>query len=239
MSPWLGLDKVGELLIRKLLSLWVRVNVVPADLAALGIDPSRPVCYAMEIRSLTNRLVLETECIKLEWPRPGRGLKFDGLETQNAFFAVRERRKMFSRKPPASYPPTLARIVEGGRSDPDLELQIVPVTIFWGRSPDKEGSALKTLFGDTWQVMGRVRKFFTILLHGRHVYLNISEPVSLRELVDEGLDEERTARKLARVLRVHFRRQRQATIGPDLSHRRTLVGTILQSRDVQNAIWQP
>ena len=89
MSPWLGLDKVGELLVRKLLSLWVRVNVLPADLASLNIDPSRPVCYAMEIRSLTNRLVLENESIKLEWPRPGQALRANGLDERQAVFAVR------------------------------------------------------------------------------------------------------------------------------------------------------
>jgi glycerol-3-phosphate O-acyltransferase len=41
------------------------------------------------------------------------------------------------------------------------------------------------------------------------------------------------ARKLSRVLRVHFRRLRIATIGPDLSHRRTLLNQVLNSDPVR------
>ena len=37
-------------------------------------------------------------------------------------------------------------------------------------------------------------------------------------------------RKISRVLRVHFRRQREMAIGPDLSHRRNLMHSILQSQ---------
>ncbi|TFV92435.1 glycerol-3-phosphate 1-O-acyltransferase PlsB, partial [Oxalobacteraceae bacterium OM1] len=43
-------------------------------------------------------------------------------------------------------------------------------------------------------------------------------------------------RKIARVLRVHFRRQREMAIGPDLSHRRTRVEAVLGAEPVQAAI---
>ena len=55
-------------------------------------------------------------------------------------------------------------------------------------------------------------------------------------LVDENLGEERTLRKLARVLRVHFHRQREMAIGPDLSHRRTQVNSLLRAPSVAQAI---
>jgi glycerol-3-phosphate O-acyltransferase len=54
--------------------------------------------------------------------------------------------------------------------------------------------------------------------------------------VDEGQSDDITARKLARVLRVHFRRQREVAIGPDLSHRRTLVRSLLNTAPVKAAI---
>jgi glycerol-3-phosphate O-acyltransferase len=53
-------------------------------------------------------------------------------------------------------------------------------------------------------------------------------------LVDEGQSDDITARKLARVLRVHFRRQREVAIGPDLSHRRTLVRSLLNTATRQS-----
>ena len=43
-------------------------------------------------------------------------------------------------------------------------------------------------------------------------------------------------RKLSRVLRVHFRRRREATIGPDLSHRRNLVEELLATPAVRAEI---
>jgi glycerol-3-phosphate O-acyltransferase len=60
----------------------------------------------------------------------------------------------------------------------------------------------------------------------------------MRQLADEDFSEEIMMRKVSRVLRVHFRRQREAAIGPDLSHRRTLVKGLLAAPSVQQAIAQ-
>ena len=38
------------------------------------------------------------------------------------------------------------------------------------------------------------------------------------------------------ILRTHFRRVRQAVLGPDLSHRRTLVGGLVRTQAVKEAI---
>ena len=43
-------------------------------------------------------------------------------------------------------------------------------------------------------------------------------------------------RKALRILRVHFRQRRAATVGPDLSHRRTLVEQVLMDPPVLRAI---
>src|SRR5690606_7532016 len=75
-----------------------------------------------------------------------------------------------------------------------------------------------------------------ILLNGRDTQVRFAPPVSLRSIVDEGLDPERTVRKLSRVLRTHFRRIREAVIGPDLSTRRLLADKVLASDSVREAI---
>jgi glycerol-3-phosphate O-acyltransferase len=76
-----------------------------------------------------------------------------------------------------------------------------------------------------------------ILLHGRNVLVRYNTPrfrcaISCRE----DWDEEQALRKLSRVLRVHFRRQRQMAIGPDLSHRNTQVDAVLAGEQVRAAI---
>ncbi len=131
-------------------------------------------------------------------------------------------------------------LVHFGLEHPDQDVQIVPVSLFWGgRSPDKEKSLVKLLLSDTWSVAGRLQKFLIILVHGRNTYVQFNQPLSLRQVVDEYRDNEQKAnRKLARILRTHFRRVRQAVLGgPDLSHRRTLVeGGLVRTQAVKEAI---
>jgi glycerol-3-phosphate O-acyltransferase len=68
------------------------------------------------------------------------------------------------------------------------------------------------------------------------VLVRYNPPISLRNLLQGGLGEEQALRKLSRVLRVHFRRQRQMAIGPDLSHRNTQVDAVLAGERVRAAI---
>ena len=46
----------------------------------------------------------------------------------------------------------------------------------------------------------------------------------------------RNLRKVNRILRVHFRQQKASVIGPDLSHRRTLVDGLIHTPKIQQAI---
>ena len=62
---------------------------------------------------------------------------------------------------------------------PDLE--VVPVSVFWGRAPDRPEGLLQALFSEDWAIRGRVRKFFSVLVHGRHTLVRFSEPLSLRD----------------------------------------------------------
>jgi len=117
-----------------------------------------------------------------------------------------------------------------------LDVQLVPVLILWGRSPDTQDSVLKALFSETWRPPGAWRQLLAILLHGRNVLVRYNAPILLRNLLQGGLDEEQALRKLSRILRVHFRRQRQMAIGPDLSHRNTQVDAVLAGEQVRAAI---
>jgi glycerol-3-phosphate O-acyltransferase len=86
-------------------------------------------------------------------------------------------------------------------------------------------------------VAGRLQKFLIIMVHGRSTYVQFNQPLSLKQVIDEYRhSEERANRKLARILRTHFRRVRQAVLGPDLSHRRTLVGGLVRTQAVKEAI---
>ena len=109
-----------------------------------------------------------------------------------------------------------------------------------GPQPDKQESILKALLAETWRSPGRLRQFLAVLLHGRQTLVRFNRPLSLRELVHGGATPPRrrggAAQQVSQVLRVHFRRQREMAIGPDLSHRNTQIETLLASDPVRLAI---
>lgn len=228
--------RLRDAFMRRLLGVWVRARPLPESVQSLGISEDAAVCYVLEMHSYSNYLTLDRECRRLGLPAAGRRLSHPGLPHRPATLAMTRRRGFFMRREDPSYHlPGLDELL----SVPDLDehdIQMVPVSVFWGRSPDRDRSWFKALFSDSWALVGPVRKFFMILLHGRHVFLHFSAPISLREFTADNADVARRLRKLSRVLRVHFRRQRTATIGPDLSHRRTMVGTLLSTRPVREAI---
>jgi glycerol-3-phosphate O-acyltransferase len=234
---WLGLDRSSLWLFRKLLFLWARTKVLPDDLDSLEIDRNKPVCYGLESRSLSNLLVLEQACIDGRLPSPSAQLTLPHLKKRRAVFSLSrvDGRGLFGARSRRA-PPQLERLVAALRQHPELDVQIVPVSVFWGRSPDREDSWLRLLFADNWAVVGRLRKFVMIALHARNIFVQFNRPISLRPIVNEGLDPARTVRKLYRALRIYFRRQRVAAVGPDLSHRRTLVNRLLDTRGVRTAI---
>ncbi len=227
----------GHWLARKSLFAWARMKVLPEDpVAANGIDLSKPIFYVVETRIMSSLLVLEELCVRYGLPRPHGRSPIADIAGDESWCAIHRRESRFRRKPAREPDPALAELVAAARKDPDLDVQIVPVGIFWGRAPDREQRGLSALFADSWGFANPLQRFFTILFHGRQLLVQVSKPLTLRQLVDEGLDEKATTRKLSRILRVHLRRLRVATIGPDLSHRRMLVDQVLQTRYVRAAI---
>lgn len=224
-------------LLRKLLYLWVRTDVLGAGRDALELDPNRPVCYVMQYRSLSNRLVLEQEVARAGLPPATAPLAVRGGPDQSFCFLYRRARSSFSPRLTPVMTPQMERLIELTLDDPTLDIQLVPVSLFWGRSPDKEKSVLKLLLSDTWAVAGRFQKLLIILLHGRNTLVRFGEPMSLEEIVQEHRQsQDHATRKTGRLLRTHFRRVRQAVLGPDLSHRRTLVSDLIRTTAVREAI---
>ncbi len=238
MNRLFNLSSFFFTLLRKLLFLWVRTEVVNNSKEELNLDPDKPVCYVLQHSSLSARLVLEQECLKAGLPSSQAPLCLPGETLRRSFFFLYRRQgHWFRRRQSPILTPRLRQLASQIQLQPELDVQIVPVSLFWGRSPDKEKSLLKLLLSDNWAVSGRLQKFLIILIHGRKTFVQFNQPISIRQLVDaRPADEERTTRMLARILRVHFRRVRQTVLGPDLSHRRTLVHTIVQSPNVKQVI---
>ncbi|WP_285422385.1 glycerol-3-phosphate 1-O-acyltransferase PlsB [Pseudomonas sp. efr-133-TYG-103a] len=222
--------------LRRLLYLWVRSETINQSSFTLNLDRSRPVFYALQNPSLSDLAVLDRECRKAGLPRPVLSVVVGNLSELAAFFYLTPEPDWLGRQDKRGAPPTLERLVGAVSQNAAEDAQIIPVSVFWGQSPDKEDSPWKLLFADSWAVTGRLRKFITILILGRKTRVQFSAPIHLRELVDENKGYERTVRMAQRLLRVHFRNLKTAVIGPDLSHRRNLVKGLVADPLVRQAI---
>ncbi len=220
----------------KVFSIWARPVIQPDEPRELVTDPKAAICYVLETGGLADLLALEQACSRTGMRSPTATLNYAGLREHKSVVALRPSRGVFVRRPAPEFSQRLRRLVEATDSETPGDLLLVPVSIYWGRSPDKDRSLFKLLFSENWELVGRTRKFFTTIVHGRSTLLRFSEPLPVKSIVDSGVEPALAFRKVARVLRVHFRQRRAATVGPDLSHRRTLVEQVLVEPSVQAAI---
>ncbi|WP_426662066.1 glycerol-3-phosphate 1-O-acyltransferase PlsB [Rhodanobacter aciditrophus] len=220
----------------QLLQPWVRIRRDPAEPATL-LKAGVPVCYVIERDGFSDALILDRACREAGLPGPLQPLA--GTRRKRSVFALMRRDGwLFGRKRhrPPSEP--LGQLVHSLEGMPERDIQIVPVSIYVGRAPNRDSGWFSVLFSENWVMVGRFRRLLALLLNGRDTVVHFAAPVSLREVLAESgeLPPPRFARKLARVLRTHFRRIRAAVIGPDLSHRRTVVDDVLRAEPVRAAI---
>ena len=219
----------------KVFSIWARPAIQPEIPTELITDSEAEVCYVLENGGLADLLALERAAAVHGMPSPTQPIEFCGHQEYKRFIVLRRMEGFWYRRPRKTGSQRLKRLIEAAENG-DQELLLIPVAIYWGRSPEKERSLLKLLFSENWDVIGRTRKFFTTILLGRDTLLRFSHALPLRALGAEGQSSEIAYRKASRILRVHFRKRRVATVGPDLSHRRTLIREVLRAPSVRRAI---
>lgn len=223
-------------LLSRIAALWIEPVVLPDDPAGL-IDSGKPILYILETGGIADWTALEIACKKHALSKPGNPLSFGTARRKNSVAVLKMRRGVLFSRYRIAQSQQLAGLVHAGVQAEDCpELQIVPVSIYWGRAPDKESSIWSLLFTENWQFGSRTRKLFTTLVHGRHTLVSFSEPVSFLTLKSSGQSAEILQRKLSRILRVHFRQRRIASLGPDQSHRRMLLDHVLSDSSVRAAI---
>jgi glycerol-3-phosphate O-acyltransferase len=224
---------VGGILLRplywladKIFAIWARPVIQPEAPFELITNPQAAVCYVLETGGLADMLALERACKRHGMPSPSESRRVVVMRRMQGFII---------RRPSPQGSPRLRRLVAASDAI-QQELLLIPVAIYWGRSPQKERSVFKLLFAENWAVAGRIRKFFATVLLGRNTLLRFSEPLPLSSIVAGDLDSDLAFRKVSRILRVHFRQRRTATVGPDLSNRRTVVNQVLRAPGVRKAI---
>ncbi|HJP97689.1 MAG TPA: glycerol-3-phosphate 1-O-acyltransferase PlsB [Rhodanobacteraceae bacterium] len=220
-----------------LLGPWIRIKRDPAEPVSL-LTAGSPVIYVIERNGFSDSLILERACHEAGLPSPLAMVQGLGRR-RRAMFAMRGTGGWFQpRGRDHAAQGTIRQLLRMLEADPERNVQLMPVAIYVGRAPNRQSGWFSVLFSENWAVVGHFRRLLAMLLNGRDTIVRFSPPISLSDLRRESGEErvERLQRKLARVLRVHFRRVRTAVIGPDLSHRRTVVDSVLNAEAVRAAI---
>jgi glycerol-3-phosphate O-acyltransferase len=222
--------------------LWlVRYRVAPERVVErLNLDPHRPVCFVLPERSWSDLFVLDRVCADLGLPRPHRtGNDLPTLARPGfLYLSVLLESRLESRRSRGAS--DIDVLLQRAVANAVFDVQLVPVSIFWGREPDKETSLFKLLFSDA-PGAGALRKFFIILFNGFNVLVSFGLPLAFRAYMDSTTvagrsDPQRAVRKLTRALHFHFLRNRTATLGPNLLRRAVVVRELLETAPVRLAI---
>jgi glycerol-3-phosphate O-acyltransferase len=247
-------------LLRRLLALWVRYKVRPEDAvvysstAETGLRPfqpaserrdfrslirdrDKPVCYVLERRSVTDLAILQSACLRLKLPRPGKRLVPRASDLRSFFYLSRPR-GFWDERSDRRPPPQLQQMIAALAADSRLDIELIPVAVYWGRAPQREASLFRLLLVEEWALASRARKFMQVLFNGRNTLIEFDEPISLRSLLRDEAGPAIRGRRVARALRALYAKQRAARIGPDLSHRRTIVNGVLRTRAVRAVVAQ-
>lgn len=79
--------------------------------------------------------------------------------------------------------PRLSRLIEACVQYPELKVRLVPITILWGRAPEKEDSLLKLLVADNWEDPTIVKQLFNIGVMGRDTFVQFHPVKQLQDII--------------------------------------------------------
>lgn len=222
---------------RKLLSLplsiLVKSNSIPNNpIEELHLNINEPLIYVLPYTSQTDLLIFQKNCLSLGLPDPLAMNEINGKQLPRYVFLDEGRRFFKSKTVKKETEQIFSQYLEQHRNLPDLDVQLIPVSVLWGRSPGYEDkSGLPKL-----RLLNGIEKFATILWFGRDNFVRFSQAVSLRYMVNNFGSDQKMAQKLARVARIHFSKQRISATGPRLLNRSAMFAKLLSNENIMNAI---
>lgn len=197
-------------------------------------EPDREVVYVLHNRSLFDLVLLERIATRTGIHSP---LSANQLGEERSFFFLNRPSTWRRKHTMMTLSERMQRMEATLAADETIGCDLVAVSIFWGRGAYKDRSWLHTIVADGWSLSSGFRRLMNLLLNRRDIVVHFHAPIAWSSLIhEEPMAEERGVRRTARLLRVKFRDLRTRVIGPDLSHRRTMIDSVVASPRVVAAI---
>jgi len=239
----LALRSLFYLLLKFPVRLLVHCKIVPdssfeASNSDAKIDNEQPTFYVIRHQSASDLLTLQKACKQKNLPDPLSNVNVNGqlfprtfcLEKPSSLFSWHHRSK-------TSAISQGAELLNQHALSPELDAQLIPANMIWGRKPTKEkrNASVGTVLADQ-ESPNFLRKFFIVLFLGRNTLVRFSDPLSFRYMVDQHGSDEPAAHKLMRIARFHFHRQTIAAKGPRLMHRKQMFTALFANPSVRRVI---
>jgi len=227
---------------------WVKSHYVPVDpIAELQLDLSRPIIYLIAQNCASELLELQSCCLQAGLPDPYCPIILSGQKLSATIF-IEDGPLSSSKAEP--YLRKYQQLLELHRLQPNLDIQLLPVTFFWGRNPGKQGEKFR--FDRLEQgPIGSLHKMAIVLKNGKDHLLRFNKPISiaaLRQRLDPqkneppkkgqqtNRDAKQPAQKLAKIALTYFANQKRYSIGPKLPNRSAMIAAVLQQPQLRKTI---
>ena len=217
---------------------WVKSVVVPQNpLTELNLDLSRPIIYVLDQNSANDLLALQKACRELALPDPYLPLQVHGT-TLSAVIYLHDW-YLFKKKPlqqsQSAYLQQYQQLSHLHLQYSDLDVQLVPVTFFWGRNPG--GQNPRQAFSGNSNV-SCLQKAWSIISAGNDHLIRFNAPISVKMLSEKNNDVKQLAYKLARVALRYFATQHRSSRGPQIPNRKQMIKQVVADERMQKTIQQ-
>lgn len=209
--------------------------VKPALLGEIPkIDDKVPTFYVIRSYSRSNSLLVGMQTEALGLPAALAEVHAEQIHETSAMIFLKDRRTKSTNR----HVPRLKRLIQACLDNPELKINLVPVTILWGRAPDKEESLFRLLMADEWESPSKAKQLFNIGVMGRDTFIHFSQAKDLQTLIaqTQASGEDGMTIAIAQRLQGYLDKQRTSIVGPDLSDKRNVAGEILSSPKVVKVI---
>ncbi|VFP84082.1 Glycerol-3-phosphate acyltransferase [Candidatus Erwinia haradaeae] len=225
----------GHFFFNKLIQIFVHSQIFPNNvISTLDIDITRPMMYLLLDHSKIDLFTLREQCLQIDLPDPLEPLDIFGHTFPHYMYLQDFITTCAARVVKLSSLKILNDIVVLHDCYSELDIQVVPVSIIFGRFPGRERHTTSRtkryleLFG--------FYKFFSVCFWGRDSVIRFLPKISIRDIIIKHGYNSDIINKLIRVAHIYFIRERVVTVGPHLLARRDLLEKLLKSKVIIHVI---
>ncbi|WP_348666596.1 glycerol-3-phosphate 1-O-acyltransferase PlsB [Arsenophonus symbiont of Ornithomya chloropus] len=231
MSFWY---KIHYNLLYLAIKFLVKSKLIPPDpIKDLNLDTTHSFLYVLPYYSKTDLLTLRQQCFSIGLPDPLHPITINKIKLPACLF-IDDKPKIFryytsNQKKSIK---TFIAYLDLHFHNPELNIQLLPVSVMFGRAPGREAHFKKS----SLHFLHGIQKFLSIIWLGRDSFVQFSPSIFLRKMVYEHGNDKFIVKKLIRVARIYYLRQRLAAVGPKLPIKNNLFDKLLKLKIIEKSI---